>query len=87
LPIEEEEAFTDGRSFHKNKTRNKKQTPSAMKKMECLFCVFLFPPPTYFCQAARMKMAEKATRPMKDRKPMPLALLGLPSASKPPKCK
>jgi hypothetical protein len=25
---------------------------------------------TYFCQAARMKMAEKATRPMKDRKPM-----------------
>jgi hypothetical protein len=48
-------------NISKKQTRKKKKIDSAV---ECETGR------TYFCQAARMKMAEKATRPMKDKKPM-----------------
>jgi hypothetical protein len=49
--------------FHRNK-REKGKNNLTLQWNECETGR------TYFCQAARMKMAEKAIRPMKDRKPM-----------------
>jgi hypothetical protein len=58
-------------AFQRNKREKRKKIDSAV---ECETGR------TYFCQAARMKMAEKATRPMKDRKPMQRRL---PTPTKP----